>query len=147
MWEVFETSKSSEKSLLPITPSNGAIMALVLSSAIISSQSAVTAVSGDYVLIGDTSDSNALKKALVSDLGTSDLDGLSDAKSAGSGDFAGGILISNDGGTGTLSAAYYNTGLGWEVWCDGMEITQFTYFQQMAGIECKPVSVEPTSKI
>ena len=35
-------------------------------------------------------------------------------------------------------------GLGWEVWCDGMEITQFTYFQQMAGIECKPVSVEIT---
>ena len=40
----------------------------------------------------------------------------------------------------TLGAA----GLGWEVWCDGMEITQFTYFQQMAGIECKPVSVELT---
>ena len=36
------------------------------------------------------------------------------------------------------------SGLGWEVWCDGMEITQFTYFQQMAGIECKPVSVELT---
>ena len=35
-------------------------------------------------------------------------------------------------------------GLGWEVWCDGMEITQFTYFQQMTGIECKPVSVELT---
>ena len=35
-------------------------------------------------------------------------------------------------------------GLGWEVWCDGMEITQFTYFQQMAGVECKPVSVELT---
>ena len=35
-------------------------------------------------------------------------------------------------------------GLGWEVWCNGMEITQFTYFQQMAGIECKPVSVELT---
>ena len=33
-------------------------------------------------------------------------------------------------------------GLGWEVWCDGMEITQFTYFQQMTGIECKPVPVE-----
>ena len=31
-----------------------------------------------------------------------------------------------------------------EVWCDGMEITQFTYFQQMAGYECKPVSVEIT---
>jgi glycyl-tRNA synthetase alpha chain len=35
-------------------------------------------------------------------------------------------------------------GLGWEVWCDGMEITQFTYFQQMTGIECKPVPVEIT---
>ena len=35
------------------------------------------------------------------------------------------------------------SGLGWEVWCDGMEITQFTYFQQMAGVECKPVPVEP----
>ena len=40
----------------------------------------------------------------------------------------------------TLGAA----GLGWEVWCDGMEISQFTYFQQMAGLECKPVSVELT---
>jgi glycyl-tRNA synthetase alpha chain len=35
-------------------------------------------------------------------------------------------------------------GLGWEVWCDGMEITQFTYFQQVGGIECNPVSVELT---
>jgi len=35
-------------------------------------------------------------------------------------------------------------GLGWEVWLDGMEITQFTYFQQVGGIECKPVSVEIT---
>ncbi|MEC7291195.1 MAG: glycine--tRNA ligase subunit alpha, partial [Pseudomonadota bacterium] len=35
-------------------------------------------------------------------------------------------------------------GLGWEVWCDGMEITQFTYFQQMTGLECKPVPVEIT---
>lgn len=35
-------------------------------------------------------------------------------------------------------------GLGWEVWCDGMEITQFTYFQQVGGIECKPVSGEIT---
>jgi glycyl-tRNA synthetase alpha chain len=35
-------------------------------------------------------------------------------------------------------------GLGWEVWLDGMEITQFTYFQQMAGYECRPVSVEMT---
>jgi glycyl-tRNA synthetase alpha chain len=35
-------------------------------------------------------------------------------------------------------------GLGWEVWCDGMEISQFTYFQQVAGIECSPVSGELT---
>lgn len=40
----------------------------------------------------------------------------------------------------TLGAA----GLGWEVWCDGMEIIQFTYFQQVGGIECDPVSVEIT---
>jgi glycyl-tRNA synthetase alpha chain len=35
-------------------------------------------------------------------------------------------------------------GLGWEVWCDGMEISQFTYFQQMGGFDCKPVSGELT---
>ncbi|HYB55449.1 MAG TPA: glycine--tRNA ligase subunit alpha [Alphaproteobacteria bacterium] len=35
-------------------------------------------------------------------------------------------------------------GLGWEVWCDGMEITQYTYFQQVGGIDCNPVSVEYT---
>lgn len=35
-------------------------------------------------------------------------------------------------------------GLGWEVWLDGMEITQFTYFQQCGGIDCKPVSAELT---
>ena len=35
-------------------------------------------------------------------------------------------------------------GLGWEVWCDGMEITQFTYFQQVGGIDCEPVSAEIT---
>ncbi|MGC9141388.1 MAG: glycine--tRNA ligase subunit alpha [Caldimicrobium thiodismutans] len=35
-------------------------------------------------------------------------------------------------------------GLGWEVWLDGMEITQFTYFQQVGGFECRPVSVEIT---
>ncbi len=35
-------------------------------------------------------------------------------------------------------------GLGWEVWCDGMEVTQFTYFQQVGGIECNPVSGELT---
>jgi len=35
-------------------------------------------------------------------------------------------------------------GVGWEVWLDGMEITQFTYFQQMGGIDVSPVSVEIT---
>ena len=35
-------------------------------------------------------------------------------------------------------------GLGWEVWCDGMEVSQFTYFQQVGGIDCKPVSTELT---
>ncbi len=35
-------------------------------------------------------------------------------------------------------------GLGWEVWCDGMEITQFTYFQQVGGFECKQVPAEIT---
>jgi glycyl-tRNA synthetase alpha chain len=35
-------------------------------------------------------------------------------------------------------------GLGWECWCDGMEISQFTYFQQVAGVECAPVSGEIT---
>ena len=35
-------------------------------------------------------------------------------------------------------------GLGWEVWLDGMEVTQFTYFQQVGGIACNPVSVEIT---
>ena len=49
-------------------------------------------------------------------------------------------FVEDDWESPTLGAS----GLGWEVWCDGMEITQFTYFQQMAGIECKPVSVELT---
>lgn len=35
-------------------------------------------------------------------------------------------------------------GLGWEVWLDGMEVTQFTYFQQFGGLDCKPVSGEIT---
>jgi glycyl-tRNA synthetase alpha chain len=35
-------------------------------------------------------------------------------------------------------------GLGWEVWCDGMEVSQFTYFQQMGGFDCQPVSGELT---
>ncbi|MBA1337999.1 MAG: glycyl-tRNA synthetase alpha chain [Pelagibacterales bacterium] len=49
-------------------------------------------------------------------------------------------FIEDDWESPTLGAA----GLGWEVWCDGMEITQFTYFQQMTGIECKPIPVELT---
>ena len=49
-------------------------------------------------------------------------------------------FVEDDWESPTLGAA----GLGWEVWCDGMEITQFTYFQKMAGIECKPISVELT---
>lgn len=36
------------------------------------------------------------------------------------------------------------TGLGWEVWINGMEVSQFTYFQQCGGLECRPVSVEIT---
>ena len=40
----------------------------------------------------------------------------------------------------TLGAA----GVGWEVWLDGMEITQFTYFQQVGGLEIKPVALEIT---
>jgi glycyl-tRNA synthetase alpha chain len=35
-------------------------------------------------------------------------------------------------------------GLGWEVWCDGMEVSQFTYFQQVGGMDCAPVSGELT---
>ena len=35
-------------------------------------------------------------------------------------------------------------GLGWEVWCDGMEVSQFTYFQQVGGFDCKPVMGELT---
>ena len=52
------------------------------------------AVSGGATAIGDLDEGHAV---------------------SGSGDFAGGLLISNDGGTGTLDAAYYNTGFGWEV--------------------------------
>ena len=47
-------------------------------------------------------------------------------------------FVEDDWESPTLGAA----GLGWEVWCDGMEITQFTYFQKMAGLECNSVSVE-----
>ena len=49
-------------------------------------------------------------------------------------------FVEDDWESPTLGAA----GLGWEIWCDGMEITQFTYFQQMTGIDCKPVPVELT---
>ncbi|MGC6391787.1 MAG: glycine--tRNA ligase subunit alpha [Alphaproteobacteria bacterium] len=35
-------------------------------------------------------------------------------------------------------------GLGWEVWCNGMEVTQFTYFQQVCGVDCKPITGEIT---
>ncbi|MAV56927.1 MAG: glycine--tRNA ligase subunit alpha [Pelagibacteraceae bacterium TMED247] len=49
-------------------------------------------------------------------------------------------FVEDDWESPTLGAA----GLGWEVWCDGMEITQFTYFQKMTGIDCKPISVELT---
>ena len=49
-------------------------------------------------------------------------------------------FVEDDWESPTLGAA----GLGWEVWCDGMEVTQFTYFQQVGGIECNPVAVELT---
>ncbi|MCY4031095.1 MAG: glycine--tRNA ligase subunit alpha [Hyphomicrobiales bacterium] len=49
-------------------------------------------------------------------------------------------FLEDDWESPTLGAA----GLGWEVWCDGMEISQFTYFQQVGGFECKPVSGEIT---
>jgi len=49
-------------------------------------------------------------------------------------------FVEDDWESPTLGAA----GLGWEVWLDGMEITQFTYFQMCGSIECKPVSVEIT---
>ena len=37
--------------------------------------------------------------------------------------------------------------MGWEVWCDGMEVSQFTYFQQVGGIDCNPVAGEPTAEM
>ena len=49
-------------------------------------------------------------------------------------------FIEDDWENPSLGAA----GLGWEVWCDGMEMTQFTYFQQVGGFECNPVPVEIT---
>jgi glycyl-tRNA synthetase alpha chain len=49
-------------------------------------------------------------------------------------------FVEDDWESPTLGAA----GLGWEVWLDGMEVSQFTYFQQVGGVRCKPVSVELT---
>jgi glycyl-tRNA synthetase alpha chain len=49
-------------------------------------------------------------------------------------------FVEDDWESPTLGAA----GVGWEVWLDGLEITQFTYFQQMAGIELDPISLEIT---
>ncbi|MEM7046599.1 MAG: glycine--tRNA ligase subunit alpha [Pseudomonadota bacterium] len=49
-------------------------------------------------------------------------------------------FVEDDWESPTLGAA----GLGWEVWCQGMEITQFTYFQQMGGFDCKRIPVELT---
>ncbi len=49
-------------------------------------------------------------------------------------------FVEDDWESPTLGAS----GLGWEVWCDGMEVSQFTYFQQVGGIECNPVSGELT---
>lgn len=49
-------------------------------------------------------------------------------------------FVEDDWENPTLGAA----GLGWEIWCDGMEVIQFTYFQQVGGLECNPVSVEIT---
>jgi len=49
-------------------------------------------------------------------------------------------FVEDDWESPTLGAS----GLGWEVWCDGLEITQFTYFQQMGGFELEPVPVELT---
>ncbi|NCX93678.1 MAG: glycine--tRNA ligase subunit alpha [Gammaproteobacteria bacterium] len=49
-------------------------------------------------------------------------------------------FVEDDWESPTLGAA----GLGWEVWCDGMEVTQFTYFQQVGGLACKPVMGEIT---
>ena len=49
-------------------------------------------------------------------------------------------FVEDDWESPTLGA----TGLGWEVQCNGMEISQFTYFQQIGGLDCKPVSLEIT---
>jgi glycyl-tRNA synthetase alpha chain len=50
------------------------------------------------------------------------------------------ISVEDDWESPTLGA----WGLGWECWCDGMEVSQFTYFQQVCGIECAPVAGELT---
>lgn len=47
-------------------------------------------------------------------------------------------FVEDDWESPTLGAS----GLGWEVWCDGLEVTQYTYFQQMGGLPCNPVSLE-----
>ncbi|MBP7190066.1 MAG: glycine--tRNA ligase subunit alpha [Rickettsiaceae bacterium] len=49
-------------------------------------------------------------------------------------------FVEDDWESPTLGAS----GLGWEVWCNGMEVSQFTYMQQIAGIECRPVAGEIT---
>ena len=49
-------------------------------------------------------------------------------------------FVEDDWESPTLGAS----GLGWEVWCNGLEVTQFTYFQQVGGFECNPVSGEIT---
>jgi glycyl-tRNA synthetase alpha chain len=49
-------------------------------------------------------------------------------------------FVEDDWESPTLGAS----GLGWEVWCDGMEVTQFTYFQKCGGYECRPVGAELT---
>src|SRR5438046_3441769 len=49
-------------------------------------------------------------------------------------------LVEDDWENPTLGA----WGLGWEVWMNGMEITQFTYFQQVGGLDCKPITGEIT---
>ena len=87
-----------------------------LHSNVISGLSAVTPVAGDYLLAGDTSDSDNLKKILVSGItglvsgGASDLDGLSDAKKGGT-DFTNSLLIGHQT-TGNLASADANTGVG-----------------------------------
>ena len=49
-------------------------------------------------------------------------------------------FVEDDWESPTIGAA----GLGWEIWCDGMEVSQFTYIQQMGGFDCRPVAGEIT---